>query len=155
MYVHLSAPLMASKSMTLIYKINFNAIRISRPQAFDKILPKRYMTEHSSDHDFAVIFQLNSTFSEIILVKVNTEQKHDIVYISFLHSTRVIARTVEHLDIFQKMMDVLLENTTDDMHFSIKYRYFVPLTETSRFESLNLQITSSIEMHQCYKISPL
>ena len=147
MYVHLSASLMASKSMTLIYEINFNVVRISRPQAFDKILPKRYMTEHSSDHDFAV--------SEIILVKVNTEQKHDIVYISFLHSTRVIARTVEHLDTFQKMMDVLFENTTDDLHFSIKYRYFVPLTETSRFESLNLQITSSTEMHQCYKISPL
>jgi len=105
--------------MGMIYKINLNVMLVSRKHAVSKILPLKYTSEVASDCDYAVLHQLNSTYNEIIVVRVCPDQTHKIVFVSFLHSTRIDALNEEQRKNFKEMMDVVLEDSTKDMVFSI------------------------------------
>ena len=77
--------------MAMIYNINLNAMLSSRKTAVSKILPIEYISQMWSDRDYAVLHQINSAYTEIILVRICPDNNYTIEYVSFLHSTRIDA----------------------------------------------------------------
>ena len=92
---------------------------LSRKEAVSKILPITYISQTWLDHDYAVLHQINSTYTEIIVMRICPDNNHDIAYVSFLHSTRIDVLNGNQRKLFKEMMDVILENSTETMFSSI------------------------------------
>jgi hypothetical protein len=142
-----------SSRMGMIYKINLNAMLMSRKHAVSKILPQKYTSQVASDCDYAVLHQLNSTYTEIIVVRVCPDKTHNIAYVSFLHSTRIDALNEEERKIFKEMMDVVLEDSTEDMLFSIQVRNQLPEDVKAIFETFEMSVTTPHQTHNIHRIA--
>jgi len=104
----------------MICKINLNALLSSRKKAVSEILPVEYISQTWSDCDYAVLHQINSAYTEIILVRIYPDNNYTVECVSFLHPTRVTALNEQQRKLFKEMMDVVLENSTESMFFSIQ-----------------------------------
>ena len=138
--------------MGMIHKTNLNAILLSRKEAVSKILPVNYISQTWSDHDYAVLHQINSTYTEIIVVRICPDNNHNIAYVSFLHSTRIDVLNEDQRKLFKEMMDVILENFTETKFFSIRIRNELPENVRVILESFKMSIITPHKTHNIHRI---
>jgi len=124
--------------MAIIYKINLNTLLSSRKTAVSKLLPIQYMSQTWSDCDYAVLHQINSAYTEIILVRICSDNNYSIEYVSFMNSTRIDALNEYQRKQFKEMMDVVLENSTESTFFSIQIPNELPENVSVILESFNM-----------------
>jgi len=132
----------------MIYKINLNALLSSRKKAVSEILPVEYISQTWSDCDYAVLHQINSAYTEIILVRIYPDNNYTVEYVSFLHPTRVNALNEHQRKLFKEMMDVVLENSTESMFFSIQLPNKLPENVRVILESFKM----SHKTHNMHRI---
>jgi len=125
---------------------------LSRKAAVSKILPVKYISQTWSDHDFAVLHQIHSTYTEIILVQICPDNNYNIAYVSFLHLTRIDALNEYQRKLFKEMMDVVLENSTEAMFFSIQTRNELPENVRVILESFKMSIITPHKTHNIHRI---
>ena len=132
----------------MIYKINLNALLSSRKKAVSEILPVEYISQTWSDCDYAVLHQINSIYTEIILVRICPDNNYTIEYVSFLHPTRINVLNEYQRKLFKDMMDFVLENSTESMFFSIQIPNELPENVRVVLESFKL----SHKTHNTHRI---
>jgi len=138
--------------MGMIYKINLNAMLSSRKSAASKILPIKLISGTWSDRDYAVIHQINSAYTEIILVRVSSDNNYVIEYVSFLDPKRIDALNENQRKMFKEMMEVVLENSTECMFFSIQLPNEFPENVSVVLESFKTSITTCHKTHKTHRI---
>jgi len=138
--------------MGMIYKINLNAMLSSRKSAASKILPINLISETWSDCDYAVLHQINSAYTEIILVRVCSDNNYTIEYVSFLNPTRIDVLNENQRKLLKEMMEVVLENSTECMFFSIQMPNEFPENVRIVLESFKTSITTCHKTHKTHRI---
>jgi len=138
--------------MGMIYKINLNAMLSSRKSASSKILPIKLISGTWSDRDYAVVHQINSAYTEIILVRVSSDNNYTIEYVSFLDPKRIDALNENQRKMFKEMMEVVLENSTECMFFSIQLPNEFPENVSVVLESFKTSITTCHKTHKTHRI---
>ena len=136
----------------MIYKINLNAMLSSRKSASSKILPIKLISGTWSDRDYAVVHQINSAYTEIILVRVSSDNNYTIEYVSFLDPKRIDALNENQRKLFKEMMEVVLENSTECMFFSIQLPNEFPENVSVVLESFKTSITTCHKTHKTHRI---
>ena len=139
-----------------IYKTPLLGLALARQPPVRLILPAIYFTKKRqlsiSDDDYAIVFQKNQKFQQIFVVTVSESNVHHLEYASCLHG---IHNTLKHegaREVLRSMLELLLENSTPDMVFSIQLQNDLDANVKMVFELFKFQVLHSCDASTTYRL---
>jgi len=142
--------------MDFIYKTPLLGLAMSPQPHIQLIVPPVYFTKRRqlqiSDDDYVIVFQRNKKFQQIFVVTVCERNVHHIEYASCLHG---IHNTLKHegaREVLRRMLELVLENSTPEMMFSIVLQNDLDETVKMVFESFKFQALHSCDTSTTYRL---
>ena len=139
-----------------LYKTPLFGLASSTQSPVRRILPPLYLTKERqlgiSDDDYAIVFQNNHVYQEIFVVVVNETRVHHIEYASCLHSKHNRLQLESSREILRRMLELLLENSTPDMVFSIELKSDIDVKVKMVFDSFKFEALHSSDTSTTYRL---
>jgi len=142
--------------MMFFYKTPLFGLAMSTQPPVRQVLPAVYFTKKRqlsiSDDDYAIVFQNNHIYQEIFVVVVDESKVHHIEYASCFHSKNNRLQLENTREILRRMLELLLENSTPDMVFSIDLKTDIDVKVKMVFESFKFQVLHSSDTSTTYRL---